>query len=172
MKFLSPPLKLCVAIIFSFVLFSCSNDEDGIYFDDNSASIETTNAIVYSSIESEILDLVNDHRISIGLSPLTPLSIISSVADGHTDYMIEAGKISHDNFPQRSETLMKNAKAKLVGENVAYGYSTAAGAVNGWLNSEGHKAIIENPNYTHFGISTEACKTTGRNYFTQIFITK
>lgn len=172
MKFLSPPLKLCAAIIFSFVMFSCSNEEDGIYFENSSATIETTNDVVYSSIESEILTLVNDHRISIGLSPLTPLNIISNVAVSHTEYMIEAGVISHDNFSSRSETLIKSAKAKIVGENVAYGYATAKGAVNGWLNSSAHKAIIENPSYTHFGISTEACKKTSRNYFTQIFITK
>ncbi|MFZ3273609.1 MAG: CAP domain-containing protein, partial [Lutibacter sp.] len=90
---------------------------------------------------------------------------------GHTDYMIEVGAISHDNFAERAQILMEQAGAKTVGENVAYGFSTAEGVVNGWLNSEGHRKIIENPDYTHFGISTDS-NTENRNYFTNIFIKK
>lgn len=164
------PLKISLVVLFSFVLFSCSNEDDGIYFDAESAVL--TSDATYSGIESEILDLVNQYRTDIGLSALKPLDIVSSTADDHTNYMIDVGAISHDNFQLRSQSLMEKANAKKVGENVAYGYHSAQGAVNGWLNSEGHKAIIENPKYTHVGISTEKCKTTGRNYFTQIFISK
>ena len=163
-------LKISLVALLSFVLFSCSTEDDGIYFE-ASSEVLTSNA-TYSAIESEILDLVNQHRASIGLSALKPLDIVSNTADDHTNYMIETGEISHDNFQLRSQTLMEKANAKKVGENVAYGYSSAQGAVNGWLNSEGHKAIIENEKYTHFGISTEKCKNSGRNYFTQIFISK
>lgn len=167
MKTLS--LKLSLVVFFSFVIFSCSND-DGIYFDESSEVLASD--LAYSPIESEILDLVNQHRSQLGLSILKPLNIVSNTADSHTEYMIEAGKISHDNFSERSQNLMNKANAKLVGENVAYGFNSAQGVVKGWLNSEEHKAIIENPKYTHFGISTEACASTGRNYFTQIFINK
>ena len=161
-------LKLSLVLLFSFVLFSCSNDDDGIYFNESSEVLASDFA--YSPIESEILDLINEHRNDLGLSTLKPLNIVSSTAISHTEYMIQAGHISHDGFSERSKNLMDKANAKLVGENVAYGYSSAQGVVNGWLNSEAHKAVIENPKYTHFGISTEACSTTGRNYFTQIFI--
>ena len=163
-------LKLCFVVLFGIALISCSNDEDGIYFDD---TLQTLNAetVVYSPLENEILDLINNHRENLGLSTLTTLNIVSSVANTHTDYMIETGEISHDNFSTRLNTLKANASAKSVGENVAYGYSSAQGVVNSWLNSEGHKKIIEDPNYTHFGISTER-NTEGRNYFTHIFIDK
>jgi len=164
------PLKLSLIVLFSFVLFSCSNEDDGIYFD-TSNEILTSNT-TYSALESEILDLVNQYRTNIGLSTLKPLDIVSSTADSHTNYMIEVGKISHDNFQLRLQALMEKANAKKVGENVAYGYSSAQGVVKGWLSSESHKAIIENTKYTHFGISTEKCTTSGRNYFTQIFIAK
>jgi len=162
----TPTLKLCLVLIFSFVLFSCSNDDDGIYFEDIAEV-----AVEYSTIENEILDLVNKHRVSKGLSALIPLNIVSSVADSHTTYMIDAGEISHDNFPQRSQNLMTKANAKSAGENVAYGYGSAQGVVNGWLNSDGHRKVIENANYSHFGISTD-CNMEGRNFFTHIFIDK
>ena len=99
------------------------------------------------------------------------LNIVSVVADNHTNYMVETGKISHDNFDNRSQYLINNANAKSVGENVAFGYSSAEGVFSGWLKSESHKRVIENPYYTHFGISVEL-NAEGRNYFTQIFIKK
>lgn len=163
-------LTLVSLILLSSVLFSCSKEDDGIYFNENIEEINITN-VTYSAIETEILYLVNEHRISINLSSLSTLNTISGVADGHTNYMIVVDKVSHDNFSQRSQTLIKEVKAKSVGENVAYGYTTAQGVVNGWLNSEGHRKIIENPDYTHFGISTDA-NSANRNYFTQIFIKK
>lgn len=163
-------LNLISLFLLSSVLFSCSKEDDGIYFNENIEVINTAN-VSYSAIETEILNLVNDHRISIGLSSLSTLNIISGVADGHTNYMIEVGDVNHDNFSQRSQTLINEASAKSVGENVAYGFTTAQGVVNGWLNSEGHRDIIENPDYTHFGISTDA-NSENKNYFTQIFIKK
>jgi len=162
-------LKLVSLILFTSVLFSCAKEDDGIYFNESTETINTN--VTYTSIETEILDLVNNYRQSIGLTNLTPLNIISGVADGHTDYMVKTGMVSHDNFNVRSQTLIDNAGAKSVGENVAYGFNSAQGVVNGWLNSEEHKKIIENSSYTHFGISTES-NSEGRNYFTQIFIKK
>ena len=168
MKTLS--LNLVSIFLLSFVLFSCSPEEDGVYFNDTVEVVNTSN-VTYSSIESQILDLINAHRSSIGLNTLTKLDIISGVADGHTNYMIDKGEVNHDNFSQRSQNLMDNTGAKSVGENVAYGFNSAQGVVNGWLNSPEHKAIIENSTYTHFGISTDANQEQ-RNYFTQIFIKK
>lgn len=168
MKTLTSPLAFL--FILSFVLFSCSPEDDGVYFNETSEVVNTTN-VTYTAIESEILNLVNDHRISLGLSTLSQLNIISGVADSHTNYMIEVNELNHDNFSQRSQILMNEAGAKTVGENVAFGYNSAQGVVNGWLNSDSHRKIIEKPDYTHFGISTDS-NSENRNYFTQIFIKK
>lgn len=124
-----------------------------------------------SGLELEILDLVNQHRASLGLNQLEQLNIVSNVADTHTDYMIENDQVSHDNFNERVALLTTNANAKSVGENVAFGFSSAQGVFNGWLNSDGHRAVMEDPDYSHFGISIEK-NASGRNYFTQIFIEK
>ena len=167
MKTLAP---LAIIFLLTSTLFSCSPEDDGIFFNETSEVVNVAK-VSYSSIETEILNLVNDHRKSIGLTNLKTLTIISGVADVHTDYMIENGAVSHDNFSKRSQTLMDQTDAITVGENVAYGYSSAKGVVNGWLNSSSHRKVIENPNYTHFGISTEG-NTDNRNYFTQIFIKK
>ncbi|SFS54709.1 CAP domain-containing protein [Lutibacter maritimus] len=167
MKSITP--KLLSILLFTVFLFSCSQEDDGIYFNESSETINTT--VTYSEIETEILTLVNEYRESKGLSSLITLNIISGVADGHTNYMITTGQVNHDNFNLRAQNLIDNAAAKSVSENVAYGYSTAQGVVNGWLNSDEHRKAIEDPKNTHFGISTES-NSAGRNYFTQIFIQK
>lgn len=167
MKTLAP---LAIIVLLTSTLFSCSPEDDGIFFNETSEVINVA-AVSYSTMETEILNLVNDHRNSIGLSTLNTLTIISGVADGHTEYMIEVGAVSHDNFSKRSQTLMSQADAITVGENVAYGFSSAQGVVSGWLNSSSHRKVIENPNYTHFGISTQV-NNENRNYFTHIFIKK
>ena len=165
----TPAPKLFALLLLTTLLFSCAKEEDGVYFNENS---EVVNAkVVYSPMESEIVSLVNAHRTSIGLSALSTLNLVSGVADGHTTYMIEAGAISHDNFAERAQILMEQAGAKTVGENVGYGYSTAEGVVKAWIASDGHRKIMENPDYTHFGISTGS-NTENRNYFTNIFIKK
>ncbi len=162
--------KILSFVVFSFLMLSCSPEDDGIYFEQSAMEIPVSK-VSYSDMELDILDLVNAYRKSKKLSELKLLNVISSVADGHTNYMISEGQASHDNFSQRSQDLITNANAKTVGENVAYGFSSAQGVFNGWLNSSGHTRIIENPEYTHFGISTDS-DTEGRNYFTHIFISK
>jgi chitodextrinase len=54
------------------------------------------------------------------------------------------------------------------GENIAWGYTTAQSVVNGWLGSPGHKANIENPNFTSTGVGV-ASNAAGQLYWTQSF---
>lgn len=156
-------IKLAIVIL---VFTACTPEEESILY-----SKITETKITYSPIENEILNLVNEYREEQGLSTLSELNLISSVAKTHTNYMVEIGKVNHDNFPERHEMLVSNAKATAVGENVAYGFSSSESVVKAWLNSPGHKEIIDDETFTHFGISTEK-DAKGRNYFTHIFIKK
>ena len=163
-------LKIIGSIVFGLLLLSCSPEDDGIYFDQALVD-DYDQKVIHSALKSDILHLVNSHRKELNLNELNSLDIISSVALDHTNYMISEGIASHDNFAERSQYLIENANAKTVGENVAYGYSSAQGVFNAWMNSSGHKKVIENPNYTHFGISS-ALDDKKRYYFTHIFISK
>ncbi len=131
---------------------------------------EPITVIAEKSIEAEILVLINNYRVANGLSVLNKLQTIKSQANTHTNYMIDQNKISHDFFYQRKEYLTQNANAVGVGENVAYGYSSAESVVNAWVKSESHKKNIEG-NFTHFEISAEK-DNDGKWYFTNIFIKK
>jgi len=158
--------KLTLLIILSVLITSCSPEEDSL-------SVKELNVkpVSYSALENDVLDQVNAYRSSKGSYPLQKLDIVSYVATTHTDYMIETGNVDHTGFEQRQQDLVENAGAKSVGENVAYGYKTSEGVVNAWLNSDSHRALIENNNFTHFGISTEK-NALGRDYYTLIFIKK
>ncbi len=122
----------------------------------------------YSELELEILELINNYRIDVGLNKLTPVNYISYKSEEHTNYMISNNVVNHNNFVSRSENLISVLTAKRVGENVAYNYSKAQSVLNGWLNSPAHKENIEG-DYTHFGISIRK-NTEGKNYFTNIFV--
>ena len=153
-----------LAIVALLGFTSCSPES----VEDQIDAIEVPVAPMAKEIEIEIMELINAHRISIGLSTLNDHDTVKAVAFTHTDYMIEVDNVSHDNFFQRKESLQINANASVVSENVAYGFSSAESVVNAWLNSPSHKENIEG-DYTDFDISAEQ-NSEGKWYFTNIFI--
>lgn len=146
---------------------SCSTDS---IEEDKIDAMTNTYAPQAKQIEIEILELINNHRISLGLNTLNSLNSVKAQAYSHTDYMIKEQQVSHDNFYQRSTSLKNNPGASAVAENVAYAYSSAQSVVNAWLTSDGHKKVIEG-DFTNFDISAEK-DTEGKWYFTNIFIKK
>jgi len=160
--------KLPTLVLLALLTFSCSTDS----LDDTAEKLAIENLVVpqAKTIEIEILELINNHRLSIGLNPLRNMDIIKSQAYGHTDYMVDQNEVSHDNFYSRKNYLTSNTGAKSVSENVAYGFTSAQSVVNAWLNSEGHKQNIEG-NFTDFDISAEK-NVDGKWYYTNIFIKK
>ncbi|MCC1483753.1 CAP domain-containing protein [Winogradskyella immobilis] len=153
---------LAIVTLLSFT--SCSTEN----FEDDIEAIELTTAPQAKEIEIEILELINNHRLTNGLSALGNHDTVKAVAFTHTDYMIEVSDVSHDNFYQRKVSLEANAGARVVSENVGYGFSTAHSVVNAWLNSPAHKANLEG-DFTDFDVSAEQDEN-GRWYFTNIFI--
>jgi len=150
---------LGVLMVFTFVV-SCSTD-----------SVEDVESFHYESqlspMEMEILDLVNQHRDSIGLSTLEFDKIAYDFAIEHTMDMIDKNKISHDNFDRRSSDLTIAAKANYVSEIVGRNFVTAKGVVNAWLKSDSHRKAIEG-NYKFTAVSAKL-NDKGVFYFTQMF---
>ncbi|TXG35453.1 CAP domain-containing protein [Seonamhaeicola maritimus] len=159
--------KLPLLALLAVLSFSCSTDSIDEKADAIELSLKTPQT---KTIEVEILELINNHRLSIGLSPLGDMKVVKSVAYSHTDYMVDMDQISHDNFYTRSTYLKQNAGAKRVSENVAYGYTSAETVVKAWLRSEGHKENIEG-DFTNFDVSAEK-NEEGKWYYTNIFIKK
>lgn len=161
------PTLLPLLALFALLSFSCSTDS---VEDDNIDTIVNTYVPETKAMETEILDLINAHRLELGLNALQGLDAIKAEAYGHTDYMIDNSEVSHANFYSRRNNLMNNAGATSVAENVAYAFSSPQSVVNAWLNSDGHRDVIEG-DYTNFDISAEQ-DDNGKWYYTNIFIKK
>ncbi|WP_425075580.1 CAP domain-containing protein [Psychroserpens sp. S379A] len=162
---MKPTKFLPLLVLIAMLSFSCSTEE---LPDETIENIELVEAPEAKLIEIEILELINAHRINLGLNALNNHNTIKAVAYTHTDYMVEVDNVSHDNFFQRKNSLEQNASATRVSENVAYAFSSAQSVVNAWLNSEGHRANIEG-DFTDFDVSAEQ-NSQGKWYFTNIFI--
>lgn len=158
------PLMLLV-LLCAFILTSCSSNSEEVI-----ENLEISSKVSSKTIEITILDLINDYRVSNGLSKINQLNIIKSQTHSHTNYMVSKNVVSHDNFYQRKNFLAANANAIKVGENVAYGYTTAKSVVKAWLKSDGHRKNIEG-DYNYFEVSAEK-DTNGKWYYTNIFIKK
>lgn len=161
------PTLLPAMALLALLSLSCSTDA---IEEDKIDAITSSYVPQTKTIEVEVLELINSHRINLGLTPLNDMKAIKAQAYGHTDYMIENDEVSHANFFQRKNNLISTAGAVAVAENVAYAFSSPESVVNAWLNSEGHKNVIEG-DYTDFDISAEKDEE-GKWYYTNIFIKK
>lgn len=124
-----------------------------------------------SSYEAEVIRLVNEARISQGLSPLSHNWELSRVARYKSQDMRDNRYFSHTSPTYGSPfQMMKDfgISYRSAGENIARGQRTPQAVFDGWMNSSGHRANILNSSYTHIGVGY----VKDGNYWTQMFIRK
>jgi uncharacterized protein YkwD len=135
-------------------------------------------------IEQEIIRLVNVRRAAAGLAPLTVNLRLNAAAGFHTTDMVRLGNlygpdVAHEhtlygtNRPQVSDRFDAAGydtwtTAFSYGENIAYGFSSAAAVMNAWMNSPGHRAAILSTTFREIGVAVGA-DAQGRLYFTLTF---
>ena len=131
-------------------------------------NIPTVNTSVVA-YEAEVVRLVNEIRVSNGLSALTHNWELSRVARYKSQDMKNLGYFSHTSPTYGSPfNMMKNfgITYKTAGENIAKGYATPKQVVDAWMNSPGHRANILNSSFTEIGVGY----VSSGNYWTQMFI--
>src|SRR5215204_6105134 len=126
-------------------------------------------------LSSAALSLINQHRTAMGLGVLKISPRLTAAADwkslhmgyyqyfGHND---PAPPVNRDPFQRMADCGYAFNTAK--GENIAYGFSTAAAVVSAWLSSSGHRGNIEYGGFVATGISAAAAPN-GTIYWTQEF---
>ena len=122
-----------------------------------------------TDFESEVVRLVNVERAKNGLPALTENWELSRVARYKSKDMHDKNYFSHTSPTYGSPfDMMKNfgISYRTAGENIAKGYTTPQSVVNGWMNSEGHRANILNASFKQIGVGYYA----DGNYWTQMFI--
>ncbi|HST82146.1 MAG TPA: CAP domain-containing protein [Kineosporiaceae bacterium] len=108
-----------------------------------------------SGFAAEVLRLANVQRAKAGCEPLALNSKLNKAAQAHSTDMATANFFSHDS--QDGRTPFDRIKAAgysfgAAAENIAAGSTTAAGAMDQWMNSAGHKANILNCTYVDLGV--------------------
>jgi uncharacterized protein (TIGR03000 family) len=126
--------------------------------------------IKMSEMEKAILDRTNAERKKKDLPELKPSPKLFVAARKHSENMARQEKLAHELDGKKPSDRVKEAgyPGGFVGENVAYGATTAEEVVSGWMESEGHRANILNKNFTEIGVGV-AKASDGTFYFTQVF---
>ena len=126
-----------------------------------------------SKDELEVFNLINSQRVSNGLAALNIDDELQNVARVKAKDMVDNNYFSH-NSPTYGTPfqMIKNfgISYKAAGENIA-GNSSNQGAVNAWMNSEGHRANILSNNYNYTGVAVVNSPKYGKIYV-QMFIGK
>ena len=123
--------------------------------------------------EQEVFDLINAKRVANGLSLLKIDDEVQNVARIKAQDMVDSNYFSHTSPIYGSPfNMLKNfgISYKTAGENIA-GNSSNSGAVNAWMNSEGHRANILNSSFNYTGIGVVKSPKYGKIYV-QMFIGK
>ena len=126
-----------------------------------------------SAFETEILTLVNQERSAQNLHSLSWDTELHDAARGHSVDMAANNYFSHTS--QDGRTFSDRIEAagyqyNTAGENIAAGYSTPEAAMNGWMNSSGHRANILNSSYCDLGVGyAYDSGSTYDHYWTQDF---
>ncbi|MEG6617150.1 CAP domain-containing protein [Peptococcaceae bacterium 1198_IL3148] len=111
--------------------------------------------VTLSEFQQQVVDLVNQERAKVGLKPLVAKADLTKVAQVKAEDMATNKYFSHTSPTYGSPfDMMKQfgIKYSYAGENIAMGYRSPEQVMEGWMNSEGHKKNILNPNFTEIGV--------------------
>lgn len=121
--------------------------------------------------KAEVVRLVNLEREKAGVAALTALDTLYPMADLRAQE--SAVSFSHTR-PNNTRCFTifgeNNLKYKAAGENLAYGYRTPEAVVKAWMESEGHRRNILDPDFIYIGIGYYV-NENGRIYCSQLFYT-
>jgi len=113
-------------------------------------------AAIPSGAANEVVRLVNAERAKEGMSALkSDYSNLNKAAKKRASELPLRFNSSHerpDGRPWHTVLEEYNVRYTIAGENIAYGYRTAAHVVQDWMASPTHRENIMNKNFTHIGV--------------------
>lgn len=126
------------------------------------------NISVSDDFQMEVVRLVNIERKKRGLKPLTISNKLFSAANVRANELTR--KFSHTR-PDGSEYITAVESSgydwSFVAENIAAGQINPSDVMKSWMNSDGHRRNILNPNYKEIGVGFVNYK--GTIYWVQLF---
>ena len=117
-------------------------------------SMPTSSEPTQGGVEDEVVSLVNAERAKTGCDPLKSDPKLAQAAQDHSSDMAERDYFDHTTpegltFAER----IVNAGYPTPGaENIAVGQQNAEQVMDGWMNSDGHRANILNCDLKSIGV--------------------
>ncbi len=134
--------------------------------EENTDGSETETALSYAE---QVVKLVNEERAKYGLSPLTIDKTVESAALVRSKEIEKSFSHTRPNGSSFSTALKEQGVEFMgAGENIAWGQKSPEEVMQGWMNSEGHRANILNAKFTKIGVGYYQ-NSNGTNYWTQLF---
>ena len=130
-----------------------------------------SNKNAYSQDLQEVTRYVNQYRAEVGRKAVVLDDDLCIAACIRAQEMADNDTLSHTRPNGSSCFTIMNEMAiqySAAGENIAYGYESAAKVSKGWYNSEGHYRNMVNANFGKIGVG-EAVNKNGRKYWVQLF---
>lgn len=130
----------------------------------------TGGSTAQSADENKVVEITNQERAEAGCGPVTVNAKLASAARQHSQDQAEHNKMSHTGSDGSSpwDRAERAGYRNAIGENVAMGYRTPAAVMDGWMNSDGHRANILNCDAKAIGVGL-AYAGDGSPYWTQMF---
>lgn len=119
-----------------------------------SLNFTVSNGTIDTQAESQMLTMVNAERAKAGVAPLTSDAALQQLARAHSQDMLARGYFSHYTPEGKSPFDRMNDAGiayTYAGENLAFSANVEL-AMQGLMNSPGHRANILSPNFHKIGI--------------------
>jgi len=117
--------------------------------------------------DTEVLLAINAVRAANGAPAWSYNVLLENAARSQARLMASRDTLSHNLGVTLRERVTAAGYIGAVGENVAKGYPDLAGAIQGWMNSSGHRSTLLNDKFTEFGLAA-ARSAGGRLYWAMI----
>ncbi len=102
----------------------------------------------------EILMAINAVRKANGAPAWTYNKRLEEAARSQARLMAQKNTLSHDLGTTLRERVTAAGYLGAVGENVAKGYTSLPGAIEGWMNSSGHRSTLLSHRFVEFGLAS------------------
>lgn len=123
---------------------------------------QTSSLSELERVRTAMLDQVNRERAAAGAPPLVLSPELNEAAQKHAEDMLARSYYNHDSpegLQPRDRVRQTGYTARTVAENIARGATTVEEAMQGWLQSRGHRANLLHAGFSEMGVGC----AVGRN---------
>lgn len=151
-KYSKPYLKAYWPYLPMILIIVCGLLLGGVHF--NGRPIHSVLSYTIGANNNTLLQATNEQRSINGKTSLKLNQQLMNAAQAKAQDMVDRNYWSH-NTPDGQEPwvfiIQAGYKYISIGENLAYGFTSATTTVNGWMNSPSHKENLLNTNFSEVG---------------------